>query len=221
MHESNSAASAEAWNQGLIGRIRPCFLSLVRFGREVKVKVLDVQSCPTLCNPMDCSLPGSSVHGILQARILEWVATSFSRRSFRPRDQTLVSDRASRFFTICTTREVSRSYSVTSKASSPHPITERKCNSSEWESPNSPWGWQSWEAYHHSMSVTVLLINSCSLETSRTDHSSPTQDTAELWDLSTGPSRCLDAARDWILGRVRCWVSVFDSYDIVLSPTHT
>ena len=37
------------------------------------------QSCPTLCNPMDCSLPGSSVHGTLQARILEWVAISFSR----------------------------------------------------------------------------------------------------------------------------------------------
>ena len=39
------------------------------------------QSCPTLCDPMDCSLPGSSVHGILQARILEWVAVSFSRGS--------------------------------------------------------------------------------------------------------------------------------------------
>ena len=39
------------------------------------------QSCPTLCNPMDCSLAGSSIHGIFQARILEWVAISFSRRS--------------------------------------------------------------------------------------------------------------------------------------------
>ena len=39
------------------------------------------QSCPTLCNPVDGSLPGSSVHGILQAKILEWVAISFSRRS--------------------------------------------------------------------------------------------------------------------------------------------
>ena len=37
-----------------------------------------LQSCPTLCDPMDCSLPGSSVHGILQARVLEWVAISFS-----------------------------------------------------------------------------------------------------------------------------------------------
>ena len=44
------------------------------------------QSCPTLCDPMDCSPPGSSVHGILQARILEWVAISSSRRSSQPRD---------------------------------------------------------------------------------------------------------------------------------------
>ena len=49
------------------------------------------QSCPTLCNPMDCSPPGSSVHGILHARLLEWVAISFSRGSFWPRDQTHIS----------------------------------------------------------------------------------------------------------------------------------
>ena len=49
------------------------------------------QSCPTLCGPMDCSLPGSSVHGIFQARILEWVAIFFPRGSSRPRDWTLVS----------------------------------------------------------------------------------------------------------------------------------
>ena len=47
------------------------------------------QSCPTLCNPMDCSPSGSSVHGIFQARILEWVAISFSKGSSRPRDQML------------------------------------------------------------------------------------------------------------------------------------
>ena len=52
--------------------------------------VFIAQSCPTLCNHMDCSPPGSSVHGILQARILEWVAISFSRGSSRPSDQTLV-----------------------------------------------------------------------------------------------------------------------------------
>ena len=46
------------------------------------------QSCPTLCNPMDSSQPGSSIHGIFQARILEWIAISFSRGSSRPRDRT-------------------------------------------------------------------------------------------------------------------------------------
>ena len=49
------------------------------------------KSCPTLCNPVDYCLPGSSVHGISQARLLEWVAISFSRRSSWPRDQTQVS----------------------------------------------------------------------------------------------------------------------------------
>ena len=49
------------------------------------------QLCPTLCDPMDYSLPGSSICGILQARILDWVAISFSRRSSQPRDWTRVS----------------------------------------------------------------------------------------------------------------------------------
>ena len=47
-----------------------------------------LQLCPTLWDPMDCSPPGSSVHGILQARILEWVATPSFRKSSPPRDQT-------------------------------------------------------------------------------------------------------------------------------------
>ena len=54
----------------------------------MKVKVSVTQSCLTLCNPMDYNSPGSSVHGILQAKILEWVAISFSRGSSQPRDQT-------------------------------------------------------------------------------------------------------------------------------------
>ena len=65
-----------------------------------------LQLCPTLCNPMDCSLPGSSVHGIFQARILEWVAISFSRRSSWPRDWTQVSHIIGRRFTAWATREV-------------------------------------------------------------------------------------------------------------------
>ena len=67
--------------------------------RTSKVKVLVTQSCLALC-----SLPGSSVHGISQARILEWVALPFSRGSSRPRDWTWVSCIAGRFFTIWATR---------------------------------------------------------------------------------------------------------------------
>ena len=58
-------------------------------------------SCPTLCNPTDCSLPGSSVHGILQAGILEWVAMPFSRGSSQPRNRTQVSYIVGIFFTNC------------------------------------------------------------------------------------------------------------------------
>ena len=58
-----------------------------------------LQSCPIQCDPMDYSLPGSSVHGILQARLLEWVSMSFSRGSSQPRDWTQVSCIAGRFFT--------------------------------------------------------------------------------------------------------------------------
>ena len=63
------------------------------------------QLCPTLCDPMDCSLPHSSVHGIFQARILEWVAISFSRASSQPRDRTRVSRIVGKHFTIWATRE--------------------------------------------------------------------------------------------------------------------
>ena len=76
-----------------------CLLSAVWGGERCgtsfqgqRVGVLVVQLCPTLCDPMDlCSLPGSSVHGILQARILESVAISFSGGSSQPSDQTQIS----------------------------------------------------------------------------------------------------------------------------------
>ena len=54
----------------------------------ISMSAQSLQSCPTLCDPMDHSLPGSSVYEILQARILEWVAIPFSRGSSQPRDQT-------------------------------------------------------------------------------------------------------------------------------------
>ena len=69
------------------------------------VVVLVTHSCLTLYDPMDCSPPGFSVQGILQARILEWIAIPFSRGSSWPRDWPWVSCIAGRFFTVWTTRE--------------------------------------------------------------------------------------------------------------------
>ena len=82
---------------------QPTFKCRVPYDSESESEV--AQSCPTLCDPMDCSLPGFSVRRILQARVLEWVAVSFSRRSFQPRDRTPVSCIAGRRLTICATRE--------------------------------------------------------------------------------------------------------------------
>ena len=65
--------------------------------------VLVAQSCPILCDPMDCNLPDSSVHGILQARILEWVDISYSRGSSWPRNQIHVSSIVGRLFIIWAT----------------------------------------------------------------------------------------------------------------------
>ena len=63
------------------------------------------QSCPTLRVPMNCSLPSSSVHGIFQAIVLEWIAISFSKGSSQPRDRTQVSRIVDRRFTIWATDE--------------------------------------------------------------------------------------------------------------------
>ena len=68
------------------------------------------QSCLTLCDPMDCSPPGASIHGIFQARVLEWVAISFSRGSSPPRNRTQVSCIIGRRFTVWATREVYTHY---------------------------------------------------------------------------------------------------------------
>ena len=85
----NSILGTQKWESGETSR--------GRFGKHIQgasarpflsLKVLVTQSCPTLFDPMDCSSPGSSVHGILQARILKWVAIPFSRGSSQPRDPT-------------------------------------------------------------------------------------------------------------------------------------
>ena len=74
------------------------------------MKVLVAQSCLTLCDPLDCSLPGSFVHEILQARLLEWVAIPFSGRSSQPRNWTWIS---------CTPTQKNPSYLVTEEDLTP------------------------------------------------------------------------------------------------------
>ena len=77
------------------------FPNILKYLKSQIVKKSELaQSCPTLCDPMDCSSPGSSVYGILQARILQWLAIPFSRGSSKPRDQTWVSCIPGRVFTI-------------------------------------------------------------------------------------------------------------------------
>ena len=84
-------------------------LDLIQRTEGYNPKALDssdsevAQLCPTLCDPMDSSQPSSSVHGIFQARILEWVAISYCRGSSRPRDQTQVSRIVGRRFTVWAT----------------------------------------------------------------------------------------------------------------------
>ena len=100
------------------------------------------QSCPTLCDPMDCSLPGSSIHGIFQARILEWVAIPFSRKSsnpgIKPGSPTLQADALPpespsvssvqslsrvRLFAIPSIAAHQASLSITNSRSSPKPMS--------------------------------------------------------------------------------------------------
>ena len=87
------------------------------------------QSCLTLCDPMDYSPPCSSVHGILQARILEWVAIPFSRGSSQPRGQTQVSCTAGKVFTVWAIREVQEYCSgvATSPSKESSPLRDWTC----------------------------------------------------------------------------------------------
>ena len=91
----------------------PMWLALWIYGLGVKLwciqleglKVCICVSCLTVCNPTNCTPPGSSIRGILQARILEWIASPFSRGSSQLRDRNWVSRTAGRFFTVWVTRE--------------------------------------------------------------------------------------------------------------------
>ena len=89
--------TARRFNQSILKEISP--------GCSLESESEVAQLCPTLCDPMDCSLSGSSVHGIFQARMLEWIAISFSRGPSRSRNRTQVSRTAGRRFTVWATRE--------------------------------------------------------------------------------------------------------------------
>ena len=97
----NSSILLVSWRQH-----RPRTMGISRLEVSCRITVcvcvcvcVYAQSHPTLCNAMDCSPPVSSVHGILQAKVLEWVAISCSKGSSQPRDKTHVSCIADRFFT--------------------------------------------------------------------------------------------------------------------------
>ena len=92
-------------NPGLL-HCRQILYSLSHQGSPILCMSEVAQSCPTLCDPMDYSPPGSSIHRIFQGRVLEGVVISFSRGSSRPRDWTQVSRIAGRHFTVWATREV-------------------------------------------------------------------------------------------------------------------
>ena len=96
----------EAWHPAIHGVAKSC--TWLSDWTELKwSEVLVSQSCPTLCGPMDYSPPGPSVHGILQAGTLKWVAIPFSRGSSRPRDWTHASCIVGWFFTVWATQGMS------------------------------------------------------------------------------------------------------------------
>ena len=104
-YDTNYTTNLPPLGVPLIKRIIYLILGILRLAStSLLVKVLVTQSCLTLCDSMVCSLPSSSVHGILQARILEWVVISFLRGSSQLRDWTLVSSIAGKFFTDWATR---------------------------------------------------------------------------------------------------------------------
>ena len=96
-------SSTQGFNPGLLHCMQSFYQLSYQGSPIIESEV--AQSCLTLCDTMDCNLPGSSVDGIFQARVLEWVAISFSRGSSRPRNWTRVSCNAGRPFTVWATKE--------------------------------------------------------------------------------------------------------------------
>ena len=178
------------------------------------------QSCPTLCNPLDCSRPGSSVHGIFQARILEWGAIFFSRRSSPPRDRTRVSH------VSCTGRQIIYHW-ATWEALFPHPLIfpMNPPEDSDASGMNSP------PQQNISWAPTVCRRNieeggACdSAETHRgLTFSEATEHRAQLWPSSSGSSLCksvnnpslglayFTSGLTWLFCLAFLWSSTFSTF---------
>ena len=123
--------------------------------------MLVAQSCLTVCNPVDCRSPGFSVHGILHTRILEWVAMPFSRGSYRPRDQTWIFHKASRFFTIWATMDQFSSVTQSCLTLQPHGVQHARlpCPSPTPGVYSNSCPLNRW--YHSTISSSVTLFSSC------------------------------------------------------------
>ena len=177
------------------------------------VLCLVTQSCLTLCDPVDCSPPGSSVHGILQARILEWLAMSSSTGSSQTRDWTQVSHIAGRFFTIWATREPQEYWSgqpIPSPGDLPDPVIKRgspalQADSLPTELPGKPRlafclrskGRLAIEA--RDMTARMGLEENLSV---------PAQE--PMWPFTQSPSRmacCLLPVLEWLGSRIQFWGS--------------
>ena len=100
----------EPFNFHFVGHLNTSFLEYLTHIGLYSYWKWKWSSCPTLCDPVDCSLPGSSLRVILHAKILKWVAISFSGGSSRPRYQTQVSRIAGRRFNLWATREAQKIY---------------------------------------------------------------------------------------------------------------
>ena len=128
-------------------------LVLKKARKKKSISIVDrsevTQSCPTLCSPVDCSLPGSSLHGILQVGILEWVSISFSRGSSQPRDRTRVSHIAGRCFNLWVTMEGSLNQWIFSWSLFTVKIQRSLTVSAMSLLPSwLPWGWTFWSHLH-------------------------------------------------------------------------
>ena len=119
-HKESDTTERLNWTEHIIRSFTFCWIGS-RMGRKhnsqirirtVHMRAKSLQFYPTLCDPMDCSLPSSSVHGILQARTLEWFVSPLSRGSSWPRDRTQVSCIAGRIFTVWATKEAQSEFTA-------------------------------------------------------------------------------------------------------------